>query len=83
MRIGAFQLLHFLFENLGNLFPPFLFCSLFPQVVNVFHVLGKAQFVLDGLELVTQIIFFLLLINFTANLLMYLFLELEQFQVFV
>ena len=68
LRVGAFQFLQFAFKDLGLLFRPFLFRRLFRQFLDILLVGRASQFLLDGTQLLVEVILTLLLVHVDAHL---------------
>ncbi len=78
-----FQLAELLFKGLGHLGRPFLFLCACAEGRQVFFFGIDAQLLLDGLELVVEVVFTLLLVDFRLDLLLEVVLDLEQVDVLV
>ena len=81
-RIVALELCKFLLECGSHAFRPVLRRGSLPQAVD-FPVLVHAELLLDGAELVVQVILPLLLVDFRLHLGVDLLLDLEQFDLVV
>ncbi|OPZ97124.1 MAG: hypothetical protein BWY72_01355 [Bacteroidetes bacterium ADurb.Bin416] len=63
MWIGSFQFGQFFFKHVGCLGVPFLFGCLVAHFLDILFLHAATQFILDGLDLLLEEIFALLLVD--------------------
>ena len=66
--MGAFQLFQFSIEDFSHFFRPLFLLSLFLQFLDILFVRITTQFLLNGPQLLVEVIFALLLVHIVAHL---------------